>query len=634
MHIIQSVTFSLLLILAIPQGIWAAIPSIEDAPVASEYWAQTQYFPDGAYISTRELKKTILTPEGISDVSSMQINYDQSHRVKVIKAVVKQPGSKEEIILGTKQIDVRLEATSSNGLSNNKQVKFLFPKLKVGSTVTVIYEHQSIKNLDCWGKQGIQAYFLPKNERVDRLYEEFTTDRPWVWESRNMEDFSIQTSENKKQLTVTLKKPRYYWFINALNICFVRNHGQLVLHTTKDTQTTFNTEIKVWNKLLKKPLPKPMAAIVKQVTNQAPEQRVIEILRYIRNNYRYLGDWRRVKWGFVPFALPEIAKHGYGDCKDLSLMLVAMLRASGIDAEPAHVQRGIEADKVLLPSVIYPNHTLVRAKVGEKIWWLDPTNSVFLPDYIPSDIHDRWVVIFRADNRVELSHIPHQSSDMIALQTNRVYERDQEGNWQILSRVNYSGAKAISVATLDYHQNKEITNQLICNNDKKHCHVKRQGTDFLISSPYPMEITQYLKEQNKFYGNATIAITAGQELASLFPILKHYLDNQGNNDLYLGNFYSSHLHNIYKNYQVSKPVSQRITSPWLDYELKWYNSPQEKGCVFEAQFIRKVDWLDHNTLTSPAFKVFFKKLEGMKKDMEQIVNILDPHALLEPKKES
>ena len=58
----------------------------------------------------------------------------------------------------------------------------------------------------------------------------------------------------------------------------------------------------------------------------------------IKKASRYMGDWRATDRGYVPFTLGEIEDRGYGDCKDLSVLLTAMLKASGITAQtyPLH----------------------------------------------------------------------------------------------------------------------------------------------------------------------------------------------------------------------------------------------------------------------------------------------------------
>ena len=64
----------------------------------------------------------------------------------------------------------------------------------------------------------------------------------------------------------------------------------------------------------------------------------------------------------------------YGDCKAKSLLLVAMLRALGIDAVPAMASLG-QGDGLAdrLPGFHAFNHVIVRAAAGGRTYWIDAT---------------------------------------------------------------------------------------------------------------------------------------------------------------------------------------------------------------------------------------------------------------------
>lgn len=66
----------------------------------------------------------------------------------------------------------------------------------------------------------------------------------------------------------------------------------------------------------------------------------------------------------------------YGDCKAKTLLLLAMLRELGIQAEPvlASISGGdIVPSRLPAPSAF--DHVLVRATIGGKLLWLDGTSG-------------------------------------------------------------------------------------------------------------------------------------------------------------------------------------------------------------------------------------------------------------------
>ncbi|MEJ0059297.1 MAG: DUF3857 domain-containing protein [Terricaulis sp.] len=96
-------------------------------------------------------------------------------------------------------------------------------------------------------------------------------------------------------------------------------------------------------------------------------------LLFVQRSIRYLaiamGDG-----GFVPRPLGEIWTTRYGDCKDKVKLYVAIARRLGLDACPALVNtREGEGLDQWLPSGLAFDHCIVRANVGGKIYWLDPT---------------------------------------------------------------------------------------------------------------------------------------------------------------------------------------------------------------------------------------------------------------------
>jgi uncharacterized protein DUF3857 len=118
-----------------------------------------------------------------------------------------------------------------------------------------------------------------------------------------------------------------------------------------------------------------VAALAERFLNQTampPEQAAIafvqEGIRYVATSY---GEG-----GFRPRPLEVLAKRRYGDCKDKSRLLAAVLRKLGHEADPALVNtnrpRGLFADRA---SPVLFNHVIVKACIhGEQVW-IDATDS-------------------------------------------------------------------------------------------------------------------------------------------------------------------------------------------------------------------------------------------------------------------
>lgn len=105
------------------------------------------------------------------------------------------------------------------------------------------------------------------------------------------------------------------------------------------------------------------------------EAAVAKVLEFVQNDIRYLS----ISLGensHRPFPPGQVLQRRYGDCKDKSLLMVSMLRELGIEAAPVLVSTGQRKglDK-MLPSPLLFDHAIVRAVVGGKEYYLDPTRQ-------------------------------------------------------------------------------------------------------------------------------------------------------------------------------------------------------------------------------------------------------------------
>lgn len=108
---------------------------------------------------------------------------------------------------------------------------------------------------------------------------------------------------------------------------------------------------------------------------QDPGERAFAALRLVEEKTRYffvgIGDG-----GYVPAPADETWRRKFGDCKGKTALLLALLKALDVEAEPALVSLGGgDGMDERLPSLAAFNHVLVRATVGGKVYWLDGTRT-------------------------------------------------------------------------------------------------------------------------------------------------------------------------------------------------------------------------------------------------------------------
>jgi len=121
----------------------------------------------------------------------------------------------------------------------------------------------------------------------------------------------------------------------------------------------------------------PLHGEVERIRSAAPdaESRTEGALRLVQDQIRYvylgMNDAR-----IVPADVDATWSRRFGDCKAKTVLLLALLRELGVDAEPVAVNTiAGDALPTRLPMIEMFNHVLVRATVAGKTYWLDGSRS-------------------------------------------------------------------------------------------------------------------------------------------------------------------------------------------------------------------------------------------------------------------
>jgi transglutaminase-like putative cysteine protease/tetratricopeptide (TPR) repeat protein len=138
------------------------------------------------------------------------------------------------------------------------------------------------------------------------------------------------------------------------------------------------------------------------------EEKIGALLESLSKEIRYSG----VEFGeaaIVPHSPSETWKHKYGDCKDKSSLMVAMLRATEIPAYVALLKVGSRQEvSANLPGMGMFDHAIVYVP-GNPEYWLDVTDQYARLGQVPSADQGRLALVARSESR-ELSRVPESSS--------------------------------------------------------------------------------------------------------------------------------------------------------------------------------------------------------------------------------
>jgi len=121
----------------------------------------------------------------------------------------------------------------------------------------------------------------------------------------------------------------------------------------------------------------PLRARIDQIAraNPDPRARLMAALRLVEDEVRYfamvMGDGN-----YLPATADQTWSRRFADCKGKVVLLIALLRGLGIEAEPVLVNTVIgDALNERLPQLALFDHMIVRARIDGRSYWLDATRQ-------------------------------------------------------------------------------------------------------------------------------------------------------------------------------------------------------------------------------------------------------------------
>ena len=596
----------------------AALQPMAEAPLASDIDLHCHFNRDASTDCTTTQHFTILKPNGREMLSRIDFDYAEGDTFEVISAQSTQPGAKP-VALDAAQIDTRTAPNPDQGFSRDKQTSLAFPNLRVGTQIRyTVREHRAAKPLMTQFHYTLR--FGPSAVRRDHVKVRFTAERPIQWRSELFDGFNVTASANGKTLDVVQKAPTYLNYINESPSAELLRIPRLEVGSAMDRQAYFGGFAQRYNQILGASLPAQSAAAVVAVRSLPPAAQVEALMQHISDHYRYLGDWRATERGYVPFNLAEIEQHGYGDCKDLAILLTAMLNASGIKAETAWVSRGDVVESLLIPGTLAPNHAIVRAEVGGQVWWLDPTNPVFAPGQTLPDIQDRWVLVNDAQSQVREEHIPLERPET-TLRLDKQVHFDKQGNGATKATITFSRLPLMQMSVADRQQGTTATDQNICarfGNEISDCTITRQPTAFVVHDGYT--VTARLNDQRALEKLGNDYVYTDEPLKARWDGFINYRRHGQQADIYLGNPETHDYRFTLTGGKMEKAIPGcQVRSPWYDLDLEGQRT--DDGLRYHYRLSQKTRWLTHDEIASEAFGKVIEEARACAEQVHQVVKL-------------
>jgi hypothetical protein len=359
----------------------------------------------GKWTMESEVQIKILNEAGRQALSVITLTYDATRSTLEVLGAKTTTNGKEYAVLKQKIEDKPL-ASDPLGLRNDHQILIPLEQVAVGSTIYLkLKEHIFKPDMDKYFNHPVsfaQGY-LWKNVNVT-----FKSELPLLFKANDPKN-SLAITQKKEGgyniLKVKLKKPLFQSLVAESEDAFLdpATETYVSVSTEQDYQRIGKHEGKQYNPILTAALPKAFEDIRNAASKIKNETECIDmIVSQLIKKVNYLGNWNSAEGHFIPRTLEAIVTTGYGDCKDYSVSLAAILNALGYKARVAVVYRGevyVEGNR--LPGLNQFNHAIVKAvSPSGKTYWIDPTNITTMADGIYPDIADRPAIVLDPENPI------------------------------------------------------------------------------------------------------------------------------------------------------------------------------------------------------------------------------------------
>jgi len=359
--------------------------------------------------------------EAVRDYSQISIGFNSFYEaVELEFARVKTPDGKV-VSLAADAVQVQSPA-DENFYQDSRELTFSLPNLRPGATIEFQYTRREIKKIipDGWfdsfwfnwweeraANQGMRVdpvvsasldIFAPAQIilnvkpsaalKADFWQKKQGTITQWHWQQNGLPEIMLQAG-----------MPRSVNLFPMLQVTTVPNWNSVAL----------------WADNLFKPHLVTDASIISiaqslQKNAKTPQDKAKNLFAYMQDKIRYV--FAHVgRGGYEPHTTTDIVKNAYGDCKDQTILAVALARSMGLSAYPALVAtRSQGLAQLDIPAVNFDHMIVYFPKQnGLDETWLDTTAESSLYPGFSTGIEGQSALIIKPDTQ-NLTLIPSRSA--------------------------------------------------------------------------------------------------------------------------------------------------------------------------------------------------------------------------------
>ena len=312
--------------------------------------------PDGTYSVAQHNEYLARTVAAATDVGKIEIYYDEltQDEPQVTEAyTLKADGTK--LPVDGSAMYTQAAASNDDEISSGKEKVIVFPKVAAGDTVVYTY------------KQNIKTTMLPGLFTASEAYSRTTSydDLNGSITAPKSMPLSIDAHDVNVQKEVQGDSIRYSWHYAAPDA--LAEDVSDVARSDRNPRVSFSSFAsydqlgRTYAEMIAPALavtPKVQAFADKLTDGIADRRTQAEkIYQWVGENIRYVSVQLGVG-GYMPHAAEAVLDNGYGDCKDHTVLLAALLKAKGIDSDIVAINAGNSYKVADAPSLDAFDHAI------------------------------------------------------------------------------------------------------------------------------------------------------------------------------------------------------------------------------------------------------------------------------------
>ncbi|MCC5945845.1 MAG: DUF3857 domain-containing protein [Bernardetiaceae bacterium] len=372
-------------------------------------------------IKAHHLSDVLHLKEGSAHLSQESIPYSSFTELKDLKAHTLIPNGKKYRIEEVTHFMTRDLRSEDIFYNDTRETYFYFPAVRPGARTVLSYtevlkeprfisavylNHHSLPTERVSYRvemplemQVAHRFFGKKNDNISFRHFQDKKSRIYYWEGEQIPPYI----EEKSSPPFRYQTPHVFVFINKVE--FANGKIKYVLN---DTQNLYHWYYQFIKHSDTEKLSEAQKQIIAQIIKNAdtPQAKARSIYRWVTQSIKYIAFEDGMR-GFVPDLPSEVMQKRYGDCKDMTALLVAMLREVGLEAYFAWIgSRDLPYTYENMPTPATDNHMIAVLKIQDKKYFLDATAS-YLPFGIPSEfIQGKEALIAIDSQQYKIEKVP------------------------------------------------------------------------------------------------------------------------------------------------------------------------------------------------------------------------------------